>query len=50
MLKKIGQEARKDIESFLQKKVYLELWVKVQKYWRNKQSLLNQYGFRSDQY
>ena len=50
MLKKIGQEARKDIESFLQKKVYLELWVKVQKDWRNKQSLLNQYGFRSDQY
>lgn len=50
MLKKIGQEARKDIELFLGKKIYLELWVKVQKDWRNKQSLLNQYGFRSDQY
>lgn len=45
MLKRIGQEARRDIEALLGEKVYLELWVKVQKDWRNKQTLLNQYGF-----
>ncbi|HIE15993.1 MAG TPA: GTPase Era, partial [Bacteroidales bacterium] len=35
MIKKIGMEARKDIEKFLQKKVFLELFVKVKKNWRN---------------
>src|SRR5699024_6401368 len=40
MLKKIGQEARKDIEKLLGEKVYLELWVRVQKDWRNIQCLL----------
>lgn len=45
MLKRVGQEARRDIEDLLDEKVYLELWVKVQKDWRNKQSLLSQYGF-----
>lgn len=48
MMKAIGQAARKDIESLLGEKVFLELWVKVQKDWRNKQSLLNQYGFYTD--
>ncbi|ASK63159.1 GTPase Era [Virgibacillus phasianinus] len=50
MLKNIGKNARKDIESLLGTKVYLELWVKVQKDWRNKQSQLKEYGFRSDEY
>ena len=50
MLKKIGQEARKDIEHLLGSKVYLELWVKVKKDWRNKQSQLNELGFRQDEY
>ncbi|MGM8213527.1 GTPase Era [Virgibacillus sp. W0430] len=50
MLKNIGKNARIDIEEMLQKKVYLELWVKVQKDWRNKQSILHQYGFKSDHY
>ena len=36
MLKKVGTEARKDIESFFDKKVFLELYVKVEKDWRNK--------------
>jgi len=31
-------------------KVYLELWVKVQKDWRNKQTHLRDYGFREDEY
>jgi len=45
MLKKIGQEAREEMEAMNGKKVYLELWVKVQKDWRNRQSLLTQFGF-----
>jgi|SRR5690625_4720686 len=48
MLKKIGQESRKEIEDLIHKKVYLDLWVKVQKDWRNKQSLLTQYGFNNE--
>ncbi|WP_077327039.1 GTPase Era [Virgibacillus siamensis] len=50
MLKNIGKYARKDIESLLGSKVYLELWVKVQKDWRNKQSQLRELGFRTDEY
>ncbi|GAA0602207.1 GTPase Era [Virgibacillus siamensis] len=50
MLKNIGKDARKDIESLLGSKVYLDLWVKVQKDWRNKQSQLRELGFRSDEY
>ncbi|MCF3941799.1 GTPase Era [Oceanobacillus alkalisoli] len=50
MLKKIGQEAREDIEHLLGSKVYLELWVKVKKDWRNKQSQLHELGFRQDEY
>ncbi|OZU89938.1 GTPase Era [Virgibacillus indicus] len=50
MLKNIGKNARKDIEALLGSKVYLELWVKVKKDWRNKQSQLHELGFRSDEY
>ncbi|HLR40123.1 MAG TPA: GTPase Era [Virgibacillus sp.] len=50
MLKNIGKKAREDIEALLGTKVYLELWVKVQKDWRNKQSQLRAYGFNSDEY
>jgi GTP-binding protein Era len=50
MLKQIGQKARQDIEALLGTKVYLELWIKVQKDWRNKQSRLRAYGFDSDDY
>src|SRR5699024_4456882 len=50
MLKSIGKKARKDIEALLGTKVYLELWVKVQKDWRNRQSHLRTYGFNSDEY
>lgn len=48
MLKKIGQAARQDIEQLLGKKVFLELWVKVVKDWRNKQALLKDFGYHSD--
>jgi len=48
MLKTIGQEARLELEDIIGKNIFLELWVKVQKDWRNKQSLLTQYGFDSN--
>ncbi|TYS19504.1 GTPase Era [Rossellomorea vietnamensis] len=48
MLKEIGKRARVDIENLLGSKVYLELWVKVQKDWRNKLSNLRDFGFNDD--
>ncbi|MGI8383310.1 GTPase Era [Robertmurraya sp. P23] len=50
MLKEIGKRARQDIENLLGTKVFLELWVKVQKDWRNKMSQLRDFGFREDEY
>ncbi|WP_082233800.1 GTPase Era [Halobacillus massiliensis] len=50
MLKEVGQRARKDIETLLGSKVYLELWVKVQKDWRNRQIQLSDFGYREDEY
>lgn len=44
-LKKVGIEARKDIESFFEKKVFLELFVKVEKNWRNRDSNLRKFGY-----
>ena len=45
LLKKIGQQARKDIEALLGCKVFLELWVKVKADWRNKDKALKQFGY-----
>ena len=50
MLKQIGTEARKDIENLLGSKVFMELWVKVQKDWRNRASQLREYGYREEEY
>lgn len=50
LLKEVGVRARKDIEMLLGSKVYLELWVKVQRDWRNKQVHLRDFGFRDDEY
>ncbi|PJB13950.1 MAG: GTPase Era [Flavobacteriales bacterium CG_4_9_14_3_um_filter_32_8] len=44
-LKKIGTLARKDIEIFLDKKVFLELYVKVNKDWRNNEAQLKRFGY-----
>lgn len=44
-LKKVGTEARLDIEAFFGKKVFLNLYVKVQKDWRNKESDLKNFGY-----
>ncbi|MBD8028316.1 GTPase Era [Ureibacillus sp. Re31] len=50
LLKEVGTLARKDIEMLLGSKVYLELWVKVQKDWRNKSTHLRDFGYREDEY
>lgn len=44
-LKRVGTEARKDMEEFLQKKVFLELFVKVDKDWRNEDKKLKKFGY-----
>ncbi|MEM9663956.1 MAG: KH domain-containing protein, partial [Bacteroidota bacterium] len=44
-LKRIGRAARADIEAFLQKAVYLQLFVKVRGDWRNRDTLLRSYGY-----
>lgn len=44
-LKKIGTQARKDIEIFFEKKVFLELYVKVNKDWRNSEAQLKRFGY-----
>ena len=48
-LKEVGKRARRDIEMLLGSKVYLELWVKVQKDWRNKVNFIRQMGYVEDQ-
>ena len=45
-LKKVGMEARKDLEAFFEKKVFLELFVKVEKDWRNKDKQLKSFGYQ----
>jgi GTP-binding protein era len=46
MVKKIGIEARKEIEKFLDSKVNLKLWVKVEKDWRKKEKLVDRFGYK----
>lgn len=48
MLKEIGRLARKDIESLLGSRIFLELWVKVKKDWRNQDRVLRDLGFRKE--
>jgi GTPase len=45
-IKKLGMEARKDIETWLDSKIYLELHVKVKDNWRDNDYLLKQFGYR----
>ncbi|MDE5913432.1 MAG: GTPase Era [Muribaculaceae bacterium] len=45
MLKRVGTQARKDIETFFGKKVYLELFVKVEPNWRNRDNKLKAFGY-----
>lgn len=46
MLKKVGTEARHDMEDFFGKKVFIELYVKVTKDWRDKPAMLKRFGYR----
>jgi GTP-binding protein Era len=45
MISKIGQVAREDIEKFIERKVFLELRVKVRNDWRNNNLYLKEYGY-----
>ena len=47
-LKKLGTMARKDIELFFEKKVFLQLYVKVEKDWRDRDNLLKSFGYKLD--
>ena len=45
-LKKVASEARKDLERFFEKSIYLEIFVKVDKDWRNSDSELRNFGYK----
>ena len=46
-LKRVGSKARKDLEKFFDKKIHLELYVKVNKNWRSNQKQLKRFGYHS---
>ena len=46
MLKKIGSQARGDIESFMACRVNLQLWVRVKSDWRNREGMIREFGFQ----
>ena len=48
MLKKIGSQARPEIEDMLEKQVNLQLWVKVKKDWRDSDFLLKNFGYNEN--
>lgn len=50
MLKKIGSQARKDMENLLDCRVNLKLWVKVKKEWRDSDFLMKNFGYRQEDY
>jgi GTP-binding protein Era len=45
MIKQLGMMARKDIEAFIQQKIFLELFVKVRPKWRDNDLHLREYGY-----
>lgn len=48
MMKRIGEKAREDIEKMTDKKVFLQLWVKVKTDWRNNDYLMKSFGFKEE--
>ena len=48
MLKRVGSDARKDIEQFFGKRVFLEMFVKVEPNWRNRENKLRAFGYIAD--
>ena len=47
-IKKVGMMARKDIERFFDKQVFMEMYVKVEKDWRSRDNILKNFGYRLD--
>ncbi|MDR2774601.1 MAG: GTPase Era [Tannerella sp.] len=47
-LKKVGMTARKDLEKFFDRKIFLEMYVKVESDWRNRDNMLRMFGYRVD--
>ncbi len=47
-LKKVGAMARKDIERFFEKQIFIQMYVKVEKDWRSRDNILRQFGYRID--
>lgn len=47
-IKRVGSMARRDLERFFEKKIYLEMFVKVEKDWRNRDNLLCSFGYQLD--
>lgn len=47
-IKKLGSMARKDLERFFEKKIFLEIFVKVEKDWRNRDNILTKFGYKLD--
>ena len=45
MLKKIGQQARTDIENFMGTKIFLQTWVKVKANWRDNKTAMRNFGY-----
>jgi len=45
LLKDVGRLAREDIQNLLGSKIYLDLWVKVKKDWRNREGILKSFGY-----
>ena len=50
MIKEIGSQARVEIQDLIEKKVNLQLWVKVKKDWRDSDYLLKNYGYRENEF
>ncbi|XID95369.1 GTPase Era [Paenibacillaceae bacterium WGS1546] len=48
LLKEVGKQARLDMERLLGSKIYLELWVKVNKDWRNREAMLKTLGYKEE--
>ena len=48
MLRKIGSEAREDMEAFLGARVFLQTWIKVKENWRDSERMLRNFGYRND--
>jgi GTP-binding protein Era len=48
LLKEVGKRARQEIERLLGSRIFLDLWVKVKKDWRNEELYLREFGYREE--